>query len=192
MESWSLRPEACLIEGLWVTGLEMIDVRNPANDRVVGRVPNLGAGHARAAIDAAERALPAWRARTAANRAEILTRFHGLILKHLDELAAILTAEQGKPLAEAAGEIRYAASFVQWFAEEGKRAYGEVIPATDTGRRLIVLKQPIGVVGAITPWNLNLQVIPNIPLVFSNPCQVRQKVCVSPVRLAHSTVVNNR
>ena len=153
MESWSLRPEACLIEGLWVTGLEMIDVRNPANDRVVGRVPNLGAGHARAAIDAAERALPAWRARTAANRAEILTRFHGLILKHLDELAAILTAEQGKPLAEAAGEIRYAASFVQWFAEEGKRAYGEVIPATDTGRRLMVLKQPIGVVGAITPWN---------------------------------------
>lgn len=143
----------CLIDGRWVVGPEVIDVRNPADDVLVGSVPSLGAEFARQAIEAAERALPTWRALAAAERAAVLLKFHDLIRGHERDLAALLTAEQGKPLAEALGEIRYAASFLQWFAEEGKRAYGDVIPATDAGKRILAIRQPVGVVAAITPWN---------------------------------------
>jgi len=149
-----LRRQACLIDGKWVERSDrQTPVVNPANDHVIGYVPRLGAAEAQAAIDAAERALPAWSRRTAADRAALLMRFHALIIENEVELAAILTAEQGKPLSEALGEIRYAASFVSWFAEEGKRAYGDVIPATDPSKRIVVLKQPVGVAAAITPWN---------------------------------------
>jgi succinate-semialdehyde dehydrogenase/glutarate-semialdehyde dehydrogenase len=148
-----LRPGACLIGGAWVTGESWISVEDPASGAVVGRAPLLGAEAARGAIAAAEAALPGWRALTAQARATILLRLHALMLDHADELAAILTSEQGKPIAEAKGEIVYAASFVQWFAEEGKRAYGDVIPAHAPDRRLLTLRQPVGVVAAITPWN---------------------------------------
>ena len=149
----TLKPAACLIDGEWVTGADVRPVTNPADDSVVGHVPWLGAEAAQHAVAAAERALPAWRARTATDRAAILMRFYELILSNEQALAEILTAEQGKPLAEALGEIRYAASFIQWFAEEGKRTYGDVIPSADPDKRIVVLKQPVGVVAAITPWN---------------------------------------
>lgn len=148
-----LKPAACLIDGAWVAGERWIMVEDPASGAVIGQVPDLGAAAAEAAIAAAERAWAGWRARTAQERADILLRFHALMLTHCDALAAILTAEQGKPLAEARGEIAYAASFLQWFAEEGKRAYGEVIPPHGRDKRILVLRQPVGVVAAITPWN---------------------------------------
>ncbi len=131
----------------------MMRVTNPANDDVVGEVPRLGAAQAEAAIAAAERALPSWSRQTASGRAAVLLRLAALMATHEEALAGILTSEQGKPLGEARGEIRYAASFLTWFAEEGKRAYGDVIPSTDPGKRIVVLKQPVGVCAAITPWN---------------------------------------
>nr|WP_326523904.1 NAD-dependent succinate-semialdehyde dehydrogenase [Sphingomonas sp.] len=146
-------PSGCLIGDTWVTNAEMIDVRNPADGTLVGQVPSLGAAHTQQAIDAAALALPGWAARTANERAEILMRFHALILGHESALAALLTAEQGKPLSEAVGEIRYAARFIEWFAEEGKRIDGRVICPEDADKRILAIKQPVGVVAAITPWN---------------------------------------
>jgi succinate-semialdehyde dehydrogenase/glutarate-semialdehyde dehydrogenase len=148
-----LMREACLIDGEWVTGSEWVPVDNPATGGVIGRVPNLGAPETERAIAAAERAMPAWAARTAKDRAQVLRRFFELMMAHQDELAALLTREQGKPLAEAKGEIAYAASFLEWFGEEAKRVYGDVIPGHAPDKRIVVLKQPIGVVAAITPWN---------------------------------------
>lgn len=145
--------DACLIDGQWVKGAESRDVINPADDSKVGSVPRLGATETEQAIAAAQRAFLLWAARGAAERSAILLRYHALILDHEQALAAILTAEQGKPLAEALGEIRYAASFIQWFAEEARRAYGDVIPGPRADRRIWVLRQPVGVVAAITPWN---------------------------------------
>ncbi len=113
----------------------------------------MGADETRAAIDAANRALPAWRALTAKERATILRNWFNLMMEHQDDLARLMTLEQGKPLAEAKGEISYAASFIEWFAEEGKRIYGDTIPGHQADKRLIVIKQPIGVTAAITPWN---------------------------------------
>lgn len=153
MSAIDLKPAACWIDGTWVTGDAWIEVDDPATGAIVGRVPDLGEGAAVDAVMAAERALPDWRARTAQERSDILLRFHALMLNQADALAAILTGEQGKPLTEARGEIVYAASFLQWFAEEAKRAYGEVIPGHGRDKRLIVLRQPVGVVAAITPWN---------------------------------------
>ncbi|HIJ62077.1 MAG TPA: NADP-dependent succinate-semialdehyde dehydrogenase [Rhodospirillaceae bacterium] len=132
---------------------ETIAVANPATGKVLGTVPKLGAAETRRAIEAANRAWGPWRARTAKERAAILGRWHDLILASQEDLARLMTAEQGKPLAESRGEVAYGASFVQWFAEEGKRAYGDVIPTTAPGKRIVVLKEPIGVVAAITPWN---------------------------------------
>lgn len=143
----------CLINGEWVSGQALIDVRNPADDSLVGQVPSLGATETEQAIEAARLAMPAWAARTAADRGQVLETFYDLLIAHEAELGAVLTAEQGKPLAEARGEIRYAAAYVKWFAEEGRRAYGEVIPSHDPQKRLLVIKQPVGVVAAITPWN---------------------------------------
>ena len=157
MKSFSendLLREACLIDGTWIeVGDDGIAVDDPATGEIVGRVPKLGAAETEAAIAAADRAMPAWAARTAKDRAQVLRAWFDLIMAHQDVLARILTREQGKPLAEAKGEIAYAASFIEWFAEEAKRIYGEVVPGHMPDKRIVVLKQPIGVVAAITPWN---------------------------------------
>ncbi|QMW22971.1 NAD-dependent succinate-semialdehyde dehydrogenase [Sandaracinobacteroides saxicola] len=147
-----LRDQA-FIGGEWQSGDKTIAVTNPATGATIATVPNMGANETRAAIAAAAAAMPAWAACTAKDRALILRRWFDLIVAHTDDLAAIMTAEQGKPLAESRGEIAYAASFIEWFAEEGKRLYGDVIPAHAPNRRIVVLKQPIGVTAAITPWN---------------------------------------
>ena len=145
--------ETAYVAGEWVTSDATIDVVNPATGDVVARVPSLGAAETRRAIDAAAEAMPAWAARTAKERAAVLRRWFDLIVANQDDLATIMTAEQGKPLAEAKGEIVYAASFIEWFAEEGKRIYGDVIPQHRADHRIVTLKQPIGVTAAITPWN---------------------------------------
>ncbi len=147
--------EACYIDGEWI-GADSggtIAVNNPASGAQLGTVPNCGAAETRRAIEAAEAAFPAWRARTAKDRAAILRKWFDLILANQEDLARLLTMEQGKSLAEARGEIAYGASFVEWFAEEGKRLYGDVIPGHMADKRIVVLKQPIGVAAAITPWN---------------------------------------
>ena len=143
------------LNGEWVEadGNGRVDVDNPADGTVIGSVPRMGAAEARRAIEAAEAALPAWRALAAKERSKILRKWFDLVVVHADDLALILMTEQGKPLAEAKGEILYGASFIEWFAEEAKRVYGDVIPATTSDRRILVIKQPIGVFGAITPWN---------------------------------------
>ena len=147
------RLEACLIGGERVTGTEWIAVDNPATGAILGRVPRLGAEATDAAITAAAAAMPTWAARTASERGAVLRRIADLMRDHRESLARLLTEEQGKPLDEARGEISHAAAFFDWFAEEARRAYGEVIPSHDAGKRLMVLKQPVGVVAAITPWN---------------------------------------
>ena len=153
MKNSTLLREACLIGAEWITTPHVLTIRNPATGALVGVAPNAGAIEARRAIDAAEAALPGWRARTAAERGKILRRWSELMLENQEDLAQLMTAEQGKPLAEARGEIAYAASFIDWFAEEGKRIYGDTIPSPWADRRLVVIKQPIGVCAAITPWN---------------------------------------
>ena len=143
------------VDGAWVEadGRKRFDVDNPADGGVLGSVPDMGGAEAKRAVDAANAALPAWRALPAKERSKILRKWYDLIMANAEDLALLLTAEQGKPLAEAKGEIAYGASFVEWFAEEAKRVYGDVIPSPTNDRRLIVLKQPIGVCAAITPWN---------------------------------------
>ncbi|MBK7904905.1 MAG: NADP-dependent succinate-semialdehyde dehydrogenase [Proteobacteria bacterium] len=151
----SLLRQQCYIDGQWLnarTGGSK-PVTNPANGAVLGTVPFMGADETRAAIDAAAAAFPAWAARTAKDRATLLRRWYDLMLANADDLATLMTAEQGKPLAEAKGEITYAASFIEWFAEEAKRVYGDVIPGHQPDKRIFVLRQPVGVVAAITPWN---------------------------------------
>ena len=151
----ALLRQQCYVDGDWIdadAGAK-IEVTNPATGEVIGTVPQLGAAETRRAIAAAAAALPAWAARTAKERAAILRRWNDLMLANVDDLATLMTAEQGKPLAEARGEVAYAASFIEWFAEEGKRVYGDVIPGHQPDKRILVLRQPIGVVAAITPWN---------------------------------------
>src|SRR5437016_12064007 len=147
--------EQCYIDGQWVgaDAKKTLAVINPANGQALGTVPDLGTAETRRAIQAAERAWPAWRAKTAKERAVILRKWFDLMMASQDDLAQLLTAEQGKPLAEARGEIAYGASFIEWFAEEGKRAYGDTIPSPWTDKRVLVIKQPIGVSALITPWN---------------------------------------
>jgi succinate-semialdehyde dehydrogenase/glutarate-semialdehyde dehydrogenase len=151
----SLLRQHGFIHGEWRSARSgaTIAIRNPANGTVVGEVPVMGATETREAIDAAAKAMPAWAKRTAKERAVILRRFAKLMLANADDLAIIMTSEQGKPLAEAKGEVAYAASFLEWFAEEGKRVYGDVIPTFRADARLLVLRQPVGVAAAITPWN---------------------------------------
>lgn len=148
----ALLREQCFIDGAW-TGAGSIPVTDPASGETLRHVPDLGVDETRAAIAAAEAAMPAWRAKLAAERSRLLRRWFDLVMQHQDDLAIILTREQGKPLAEAKGEIAYAASFIEWFAEEAKRVYGETIPAHRTDSRIVVIRQPVGVVAAITPWN---------------------------------------
>jgi len=147
--------QANYIDGKWVQADSgrTIEVRNPANGEVVGTVPAMGATETRRAIEAAHAAQAGWRAMLAKDRSAILRKLFDLMIANTDDLAAIMTAEQGKPLAESKGEIAYAASFIEWFAEEAKRVYGETIPQNMKGRRIIVTKEPIGVFAAITPWN---------------------------------------
>lgn len=134
-------------------------VFNPATGELITEVPDMGADETRAAIAAAEAALPAWRARPAKERSNLLRKWFDLVMANQEALAQLMTAEQGKPLAEARGEVAYGASFIEWFAEEGKRVYGETIPAPTADRRLFVLRQPVGVVAAITPWNFPVAMI---------------------------------
>jgi succinate-semialdehyde dehydrogenase/glutarate-semialdehyde dehydrogenase len=151
----SLLRDACLMAGEWMSADDggTIVVDNPATGEAIGEVPNMGAAETRRAIEFADAALPAWRTKTAKERASILRRWFDLMMANQEDLAAIMTAEQGKPLAESKGEIAYAASFIEWFGEEGKRIYGDTIPAFGADKRIFVLKQPIGVCAAITPWN---------------------------------------
>jgi succinate-semialdehyde dehydrogenase/glutarate-semialdehyde dehydrogenase len=148
-----------LIGGEWLAGAARFDVVDPATGVKLADVANLGAAEAEAAIAAADKAWPAWRAKTAKERHAVLMKWFSLIMANADDLARILTAEQGKPLAEARGEVVYGASFIEWFAEEGRRVCGETIPTTDNGKRYIVLKQPVGVCAAITPWNFPIAMI---------------------------------
>ena len=155
LKDGALFRQSCYIDGAWTDADsgETIDVNNPANDAVIGNIPKLGADETRRAIEAAERAWPAWRAKTGKERGQIMRRWFNLIIESQEDLAQIMTAEQGKPLAESMGEVVYGASFIEWFAEEAKRVYGDTIPGHQADKRIVVLKQPIGVVAAITPWN---------------------------------------
>ena len=155
LEDLNLLRTQCLIGGAWcgADGGATFPVGNPANGELLAEVPDMGAGETRRAIAAADAAWPAWRNRTAKERSAVLRKWFELMLAHADDLALLMTSEQGKPLAEAKGEVAYAASFIEWFAEEAKRVYGDTIPATQADKRLIVVRQPIGVCAAITPWN---------------------------------------
>jgi succinate-semialdehyde dehydrogenase/glutarate-semialdehyde dehydrogenase len=145
----------CYIDGAWVDADDKstVTVLNPANGSVVGTVPRMGAAETRRAVEAANAAWPAWRAKTAKERAALLRKWFELMMQHQEDLAVLMTTEQGKPLAESRGEIAYGASFIEWFAEEAKRVYGDTIPAQFPDRRIVVIKQPVGVCAAITPWN---------------------------------------
>lgn len=147
--------QQCYVDGAWVEAAnkETLPVTNPANNEVLGSVPKMSAADTRHAIEAARDAFPAWSAKTAKERASILRRWFNLMMENQEDLAVIMTLEQGKPVTESRGEIAYAASFVEWFAEEGKRVYGDIIPPHQADKRIVVIKQPIGVCAAITPWN---------------------------------------
>ena len=155
LDDTSLLKQDAWIAGRWSTAADgrRIAIHNPANGSVVGEVPMMGAAETKLAIEAAAEALPMWSRKTAKERAAILRRFADLMIANTNDLAIIMTAEQGKPLAESKGEIAYAASFIEWFAEEGKRVYGDVIPTFRSDSRVMVLRQPVGVAAAITPWN---------------------------------------
>ncbi len=155
LKDMSLFREQCYIDGAWVDAdnKATLAVYNPADGVQVGTVPAMGAAETRRAIEAANAAWPGWRAKTAKERAAILRKWYDLMMANQEDLAVLMTVEQGKPLAESRGEIAYGASFIEWFAEEGKRVYGDTIPAQATDRRIVVLKQPIGVCAAVTPWN---------------------------------------
>ena len=171
----SLLREAAYIGGRWIeAGADAITVHNPANDEAIGKVPSLGEADAHTAIAAADQAFPAWRALPAGRRSELLEAWHDAMIANVEDLARIMTLEQGKPLAESRAEIRYGAGFVKWFAEEARRVYGDTIPGPTTDRRIVVLKEPVGVCAAITPWN------------FPNAMITRK---VSPALAAGCTVV---
>ena len=153
--------EACYIDGTWTveSAPGWVDVDNPATGEVIGRTPRMGAVATRQAIDAAHRAFPAWRKKTAKERATVLRRWFDLMLSNQEDLARLMTIEQGKPLTESRSEVVYAANFLEWFGEEAKRAYGETIPQHQADKRIVVVKEPIGVVACITPWNFPLAMI---------------------------------
>jgi len=153
--------QACYIDGAWVagSGANAIKVDDPATGEIIGTVPNMGATQTRQAIEAAARAFPAWRSRTAKERAIVLRRWFDLMIANQDDLANLMTLEQGKPLTESRGEVMYAASFLEWFGEEAKRVYGDTIPGHQADKRIVVIKDPVGVVACITPWNFPLAMI---------------------------------
>ena len=155
LKDMSLFRQQCYIDGQWVDADDKttLAVNNPADGLQIGTVPKMGAAETRRAIEAANAALPAWRAKLAKERSAILRKWFDLMMANQDDLAILMTVEQGKPLAEAKGEIAYGASFIEWFAEEGKRIYGDIIPQHQPDKRIVVIKQPIGVCAAVTPWN---------------------------------------
>ncbi len=153
--------EACYVDGQWIQAIsgESVGVDNPATGEIIGRIPKLGAAETRQAIEAANRTFPAWSKKTAKERAAVLRRWFELMLANHEDLARLMTLEQGKPLAESRGEVAYAAAFLEWFGEEAKRIYGDTIPQHQADKRIVVIKQPIGVVACITPWNFPLAMI---------------------------------
>jgi succinate-semialdehyde dehydrogenase / glutarate-semialdehyde dehydrogenase len=155
LQTPALFRQQAYIDGHWCEADQgaRTEIRNPANAERLGSVPNMGGAETRRAIEAAQAAQPAWRKRTAKERAAVLRKWYELMLRHQEDLARIMTAEQGKPLTEARGEVVYAASFIEWFAEEAKRVYGDVIPGHQADKRILVQKEPVGVTAAITPWN---------------------------------------
>src|SRR5262245_44307003 len=155
LRDMSLFREQAFVAGRWegAANGQVKQVFNPANGQLLGTVPNMAGAETRRAIEAAEKALPEWRARTGKERAQILRKWFDLMMANQEDLAVLMTVEQGKPLAESRGEIAYAAAFIEWFGEEAKRAYGDTIPGHMRDKRIVVLKQPIGVTAAITPWN---------------------------------------
>src|SRR3954462_815029 len=155
LKDMSLFRQQCYIDGQWVDADDKatLAVYNPADGQQIGTVPKMGEAETRRAIETANKALPAWRAKTAKERAGILRKWFDLMMANQEDLAILMTVEQGKPLAESRGEIAYGASFIEWFAEEAKRVYGDTIPAQSPDRRIVVIKQPIGVCAAVTPWN---------------------------------------
>ena len=155
LKDLSLLRQQCYIDGKWVDAddKKTIAVHNPADGQQIGTVPSMGVAETRRAIEAANAAWPAWRARTAKERSNILRKWFDLMMANQEDLAVIMTTEQGKPLTESRGEIAYGASFIEWFAEEGKRVYGDTIPQHQSDKRIVVIKQPIGVCAAVTPWN---------------------------------------
>ncbi|MFT4535844.1 MAG: succinate-semialdehyde dehydrogenase/glutarate-semialdehyde dehydrogenase [Saprospiraceae bacterium] len=155
LKNKSLLINRAFINGKWVNANDgkTFPVINPYDGSFIGDVPDLGAVEARTAIESASNAFPAWRDKTAGERANILKKWYALQMENLDDLALLLTTEQGKPIAEAKGKIRYGASFVEWFAEEARRVYGDVIPSHGKDLRIMTIRQPIGVAAAITPWN---------------------------------------
>jgi succinate-semialdehyde dehydrogenase/glutarate-semialdehyde dehydrogenase len=153
LKSGELLRQAAYIDGQWIEGDRTLEVINPATQQLLGRVPALGAAHTERAVAAAARAFESWRRVSAGERGSILQRWFDLILANQEDLARLMTAEQGKPLSESRGEIAYSASFIEWFAQESRRAYGQVIPGHMPDKRLVVLREPVGVVAAITPWN---------------------------------------
>ena len=155
LKDMRLLRQQCLLDGRWVDADDgaVLPVTDPATGALLGTVPRMGAAETRRAVLAAGEAWPTWRRRTAAERSALLRRWFELILEHQEDLAILMTLEQGKPLAESRGEIAYAASFIEWFAEEGKRVYGDTIPGPSADKRILVLREPVGVVAAITPWN---------------------------------------
>lgn len=171
----SLFRQEGLIGGKWISARsgKTVDVTDPASQTVIGTVPDMGGDETRAAIEAANKAYPAWKKKTHAERAALLEAWHGLMIEHTEDLALILTTEQGKPLDEARGEIRYGASFVKWFAEEARRIGGQTIPSPTPDRRIIVLKEPVGVCGIITPWNFpNAMITRKIAPALAAGCTV--------------------
>src|SRR6267142_2947728 len=153
--------EACYVDGQWVQAQSgaAISVDNPATGEIIGHVPKLGGAETKQAIEAANRAFPAWSKKTAKERAAVLRRWFDLMMANQDDLARLMTLEQGKPLTESKGEVAYAAAFLEWFGEEAKRIYGDTIPQHQADKRIVVIKQPIGVVACITPWNFPLAMI---------------------------------
>jgi len=191
LEDPSLLRQLCCLDGAWVAAdnRATLAVVNPATGQTIGTVPKMGQGETRRAISAAAAALPAWSARTAKDRAQILRRWFDEILTHQQDLAILMTAEQGKPLQESRGEIAYAASFIEWFAEEGKRIYGDVIPPHLPDKRLLVIRQPVGVVAAITPWNfpaamITRKVAPALAAGCTVVCKPASKTPYSALALA--------
>lgn len=151
----SLFRRKCFVGGEWVhsDSGRTVPVDNPATGELFGSVPDMGAGETRRAIEAAHAVFPAWRAKTAKERAAVLRKWFDLLMANQEDLARLMTAEQGKPLAESHGEIAYAAAYIEWFAEEARRVYGDVIPPHQADKRIVVQKEPVGVCAAITPWN---------------------------------------
>ncbi len=159
LKDGALLRDKAYMNGEWVGGASKLQRNNPANGELIASVPNLGTAETQAAIDAAAKAFPAWSAKTGKERAAVMRKWFDLMISHTDDLATLMTAEQGKPLAEAKGEVSYGASFIEWFAEEAKRVSGDVMASTWSDKRMVVLKQPIGVCAAITPWNFPIAMI---------------------------------